>query len=180
MEYMADRDADPDPGLSGQVADLRQTLEELETEVDRDRPLRPPTPQELLRFTSEVTIPAIVLVLRTNIEALKLLQRTLRIADGRDSADRLQSRAESVATTALSQLDDTLSNLQSVVEGRPTDSRAEELLDDARDLRGEVERSLEASDGSTAEPSTVDIDVDEELRSIKDDLDDEDPGPTAN
>ncbi|MFC7028027.1 hypothetical protein ACFQH8_12140 [Halomicroarcula sp. GCM10025710] len=57
------------------LTDLVTTLRDLETAVEprteRGRP-RPPTPKELLRFTSDVTIPAAILVLRTNIEALKL------------------------------------------------------------------------------------------------------------
>jgi hypothetical protein len=177
---MTDSDGEPGQELSSQVNDLRRTLEELESEVDRDSLLRPPTPRELLRFTSEVTIPAILLVLRTNIETLRLLQRTLRLADGRDAPDTIGSRAESIASTALSQLDETLSNLQDAVEGRTDDSRTQELLDDARGLRGEIEQSLDDSDGMAGDRRTVDVDVDEELRSIKDDLDDDDPGPKSN
>jgi hypothetical protein len=176
---MTDSDGEPEQDLSKQVADLRQTLEELESEVDRDSLLRLPTPRGLLRFTSEVTIPAILLVLRTNIETLRLLQRTLRMADGRDTPDTIGSRAESVASTALSQLDETLSNLQNAVEGRADDSRAQDLLDDARGLRGEIEQSLDESDGTAGDRRTVDIDVDEELRSIKEDLDDGDSGPSS-
>jgi len=178
---MTDSDGEPGQDLSSQVNDLRRTLEELESEVDRDSLLRPPTSRELLRFTSEVTIPAILLVLRTNIETLRLLQRTLRIADGRDVSDTVGSRAESIASTALSQLDETLSNLQDAIEGRTDNSRSQELLDDARGLRDEIEQSLDDSAGTASDRRTVDIDVDEELRSIREDLDDDDgSGPKPN
>ncbi len=67
-----------DDDLSALITDLVTTLQELETEVEptTDSGLpRPPTPSELLRFTSDVTIPAVILVLKTNIEALKILRR---------------------------------------------------------------------------------------------------------
>ena len=75
---MSDRDSGED--LSRLVAELVTTLEDLEDELEPsdERPLRPPTPGELRRFTSDVAIPGLILILESNIRALRLLQRALR------------------------------------------------------------------------------------------------------
>ncbi|WP_254278734.1 DUF7547 family protein [Haloarcula marina] len=180
------------------LTDLVRTLQELETEVeprtDDGRP-RPPTLDELLRFTSDVTIPAAILVLQTNVEALKLLRRALRMAEGRPTStgsgsDEMRRRATELSKATLTRLDDALTELQTAVEGRPSDREAAELLDEARTLRADLEAKLEEStreDGQPDEESTtVPVDVDAELESIKDDLgadtgqegtDDPDGGP---
>jgi len=137
-------------------------------------------------------------VLRTNIKALQLLQRTIRLAQGRDvrsggSAGAVRERAESLSRATLAQLDNTLSEIQSAVEGRPPDDETRELLSEARDLRDRVRDEL---DGDGTDPGggvtevtdegrdPVDIDVEAELRTLKDNLDDNDdddddggPGP---
>ncbi|PSP55305.1 hypothetical protein BRC74_00065, partial [Halobacteriales archaeon QH_7_68_42] len=67
---MSDRDSGED--LSRLVAELVTTLEELEDELEPpdERPLRPPTPGEMRRFTSDVAIPGLILILESNIRAL--------------------------------------------------------------------------------------------------------------
>lgn len=171
------------------VGDLARTVEELQSELEPDErpPLRPPTPRELTRFTSEVTIPAIVLVLETNVQALKLLQRTLRLATGEagdGTASDARERAGEIGRKTLSQLDAAFADLQEALEGRPPDDRARELLDDARSIRGEIDDQLAASAGDgrrrdqgrepVPDRKQVDIDVESELQSIKDDVDDGD------
>jgi len=179
---MSDRDDD----VTALLTELVTTLQDLETEVepttDSGRP-RPPTPGELLRFTSDVTIPAAILVLRTNIEALKLLRRALRIAEGRPTGTSgggaVRQRATDLSRTTLARLDDALSDLQGAVEGRPSDGEARQLLEEARELRTALEAQLAEgtamADGETdGEATEVPVDVDAELQSIKDDIDDGD------
>jgi hypothetical protein len=160
------------------VSELAETLTELETELSGGS--RRPQLRDLIRFTREVTIPAVILVLRTNIQALKLLQRALafgdRGGDGRES--RLRRRAEEAGRSALTELDSALEDLGDALSGTQ-DSRARDLLGQAQDLQAEVETEL--SRGPGADPGRgvndtegVEIDVDAELQSIKDELDEGD------
>lgn len=165
------------------VGELAETTEQLRDELDGGPRLRPPTPGELVRFTSDVTIPAIILVLETNVRALRLLQRTLRFAEGRsESVDRpgdgARERAADLGRETLDRFDSALADLQDALSGRPSDDDARELLEEARNLRTEIEHRLDAAPGQTGEPAdepteTVPIDVDSELQSIKDSMDDD-------
>jgi len=177
--------SDAEEDIPALLSELVRTLQDLQTEVEprteRGRP-RPPTPKELLRFTSDVTIPAAILVLKTNIEALKLLRRALRLAEGRPatstSGSGVQERATQLSRATLARLDDALTDLQGAVEGRPADAEARELLTEARQLRASLAEqladteSVNGDDFDTVEATDVPVDVDAELRSIKDDIDD--------
>lgn len=150
---MPDRGSDED--LAKLVAELVSTLRELEAEVEppRDRGLRPPTPRELRRFASEVAIPAIILVLETNIRALRLLQRAFQVTEQgertSESVSDVRDRAVAVSETTLDRLDDALVDLQGALEGRPDNEEAAQLLADARRLREEVrDRLAAATEGS--------------------------------
>jgi len=174
---MSDRDSGED--LARLVAELVTTLEDLEAELDppEDRPLRPPTPSELRLFASDVAIPGLILVLETNIRALRLLQRALRLSEGTERTRRqgaeLSRRARDVSETTLERLDDALVDLQDAVEGRPNDEEAADLLADARELRSEVQtrlreysegaadRAREATDRGESDDGAVDITVGE-------------------
>jgi len=168
--------SDPEDDVTRLLADLVRTLQELETEVEPRTESglpRPPTPGELLRFTSDVTIPAAILVLKTNIETLKLLRRALRLAEDRPiERSSVQERASELSRVTLSRLDDALSDIQSAVEGRPEDAEARELLSEARGLRADIAEQLDGVAGDTDSETEVPVDVDAELRSIKDDIDD--------
>jgi len=178
----------PDEDVAAVLADLVDTLQELETTVEprtkSGRP-RPPSPRELLRFTSDVTIPAAILVLKTNIEALKLLRRALRMADGRpprttSSGEAVRERAGKLTRATLAGLDDALTDLQGAFEGQPTDEEARELLAEARELRATLADQLADSGANGDEPvegTDVAVDVDAELQSLKDDIDDISDGP---
>jgi hypothetical protein len=178
--------SDSEEDVTALLAELVRTLQELQTEVeprtDSGVP-RPPTPAELIRFTSDVTIPAAILVLKTNIEALKLLRRALRLAEGRpttaSTGQGVQARATELSRATLARLDDALTDIQGAVEGRPQDEEARELLSEARQLREALAEQLasnEALNGGEErediEGTAVPVDVDAELRSIKDDIDD--------
>lgn len=167
-----------DEQLRERVEDLAGTLAELEGELREQR--RRPRLRDLVRFTREVTIPAVILVLRTNIQALKLLQRALALGDSeqRGGGTRLRERAEAAGQSALSELDSALEDLGDALSANPRDGRARDLLEEARDLQAEVEADLSrgpepGAGPEGADPGGVDIDVDAELRSIKDELDDE-------
>jgi hypothetical protein len=159
--------------------ELVETLQELETEVEptTDSGLpRPPAPSELLRFTTDVSIPAAILILRTNIEALQLLKRALKIADGRstETNDTVAQRATDLSRTTLTKLEDALTDLQAAVEGRPENDEARELLEQARDLRSTLADELDTNSTDAVESDGVSVDVDSELQSIKDDVADQD------
>jgi len=178
---MSDTEEDISALLSELVGTLQDLQREVEPRTERGRP-RPPTPEELLRFTSDVTIPAAILVLKTNIEALKLLRRALRLAEGRpataSSGGGVQERATQLSRATLARLDDALSDLHGAVEGRPPDAEARELLTEARQLRASLAEQLDESesidgdDFDAVEGTEVPVDVDAELRSIKNDIDD--------
>jgi hypothetical protein len=193
-------DADADPEVTELLADLTRSLQELQTEIEPDRRLRPPTLRELSQFTSEVAIPGLILILETNIRVLKLLQRTIRLAEGKDptgnsTVPEMRDRAERLSRATLSQLESTLSEVQSAVEGRPNNDETDQLLSEARTLRDQIQDELErrsqqrdgadesatggseghdgqSVDESEFEDDTVDIDVESELKSIKDNLED--------
>ena len=181
-----------DDDLTALNTDLVTTLQELETEVEptTDSGLpRPPTPGELLRFTSDVTIPAVILVLKSNIEALKLLRRALRMAEGRptstgSASDEVRQRASDLSRATLSRLDGALTDLQQAVEGTPEDEEARELIQEAQQLRDQIRDQLadetgERGDSDPEQITDVPVDVDAELRSIKDDIEGPDRDDTG-
>ncbi len=206
---MDDRD-----NLEASVRELTATLEELQSEL-RDPPARtgplglprPPSPGELLRFTEQYTIPALISLLEANVRLLELLAAALRVADGRpleateeltDAGGRLEAvRAEGEGLAAasratLQRLDEALAELQTAAEGgTPDDPDVRRLLSQARELRSEVDERLAEAESAPAstdegavrvdvdgpgsddpddgeEASTgVDLDVDEELDTIR-------------
>ncbi|EMA13526.1 DUF7547 family protein [Haloarcula marismortui] len=181
-----------DDDLTALITDLVTTLQDLETEVEptTDSGLpRPPTAGELLRFTSDVTIPAVILVLKSNIEALKLLRRALRMAEGRptstgSASGEVRQRASDLSRATLSRLDGALTDLQQAVEGTPEDEEARELIQEAQQLRGQIRERLAAESEVSEEVdpdevTDVPVDVDAELRSIKDDIEGPDRDDTG-
>lgn len=183
---MSDRPADTD--LIRLTTDLARSLRDLQRELEPRRGPRPPTPRDLLRFTDEVAIPATILVLETNVRALRLLQRAIRLADGGQASNTetaVPERAADISRTTLQRLDSALADVQDAIEGRPTDDDARELLDEARALRDEIDDRLAAESPATdagvdraagtadAEPTEVPVDVEAELQSIKDQMDDD-------
>ena len=183
---MSDRD---DRDLRELLDDLDETLGTLRTELDddggrgRERRPRPPTVGELVRFTEEYTIPTTIAVLEASVAALELLRGLLRLAapDGRE-----ERRLEGASDAALGGVERTLSELRRTLRevDLPADPETRDVVTEARDLTAAVERRL-AEEGRgekrTREDQGVAIGVDEEtadveseLRSIREDLDDQD------
>lgn len=173
-------DASAEPDVTELLADLTRELRRLQREVEPDRRN---LGRDLARLTSEVAIPALILLLKTNIQMLELLRRTIRIAEGRDphperTTPEVRERAERLGHVTLARLDDVLADLQTAVEGRPDDDRSQQLIREARDIRQQIQDELDVdgdSDVDGGPTETVDIDVEAELRALKDDLDDGDP-----
>ncbi|MWV40618.1 hypothetical protein [Natrialba sp. INN-245] len=177
--------ADRDDELVEAIRELTRTIDELSDELESPRrrpPLRPPTPRELLSFTDEVAIPALLAVLESSVRALEAFQRGLELVrTEREVRDRTtdavavsNERANELRKTTLSRLDTVLAELQRASsEGTlPADEHARELLTDARTLRDEVDDRLRAA---TEEDDPVDSDRSSGSRSIEIDVADGDP-----
>lgn len=161
---------------------------------------RPPTPGELLQFTEQYTIPATIALLEAAIRSLELLAAALRVADGRpidavsegsrttlSAAGR--SRIAATSRETLGTLDDALADLQSAARGDSSNPEVQRLLEEARDLGSEVDDRLaeatddaetpareraERPDDADDRGTEIEIDVDEELASIKRTVDETD------
>ncbi|MFB6171821.1 MAG: hypothetical protein ABEJ23_04755 [Haloarculaceae archaeon] len=165
---MSDARRDPD----AVAADLATTLRDLRTELrERERRprFRPPTPRELLRFTDEYTIPALVASLEAAIRTLELLRGAIRLVDGRAPASGDRPSVAAAGRATMDRLDALLADLQTAVEGEPSDPEARQLLDRARELRDELDEHLDSRPAETG--TEVPVDVESELQSIKDQLD---------
>ncbi|WP_255196122.1 DUF7547 family protein [Halorarius litoreus] len=122
--------------LAPLLDELATTLDELRTELDDQRPRRL---RDLLQFTEEYTIPAIIALLETNIRLLELTAGAIRLTDGRFGDRRRTSRGDVAADALERALDD----LGGALRGDPTDPDARQLLEEARDLRREVQGRLQ-------------------------------------
>jgi hypothetical protein len=153
-----------DEELADLLDELETTLSDLRAELDagRDgrsdrsgrssgrpsdtpRPPRPPSMSDLLRFTEEYTIPAIVTLLEANIRALKATQRVLRMADperaARTESATARDRLDDAGRTALSQLERSLTDLSDALSSAdlPADPESRDIVEDARSLTDEIE-----------------------------------------
>jgi len=190
---MSSRD---DEELAVLLADLETTLTELRSAIDDDvRPdrRRPPTPGEMLRFTEEYTLPTIIALLEATVRSLELLRAVLRLAGPQPTDERLRERLASGSVPETATLRDALTDLRDALSGAelPEDSAASSILTDARELTEEIDGRLDetATERSeTGETGGVDIeveeenavDVDAELASIKESVEEEDgDGPTT-
>ena len=154
-------DSRDDDEFAATADELSTVLEELRDELKREQPRgpfglpRPPSPGEVLRFADEVAIPGTIAVLEVNIKLLETVQRAIRVVDtgsrARDRAEDARGRASESASRladvsdgTLSRLEDSLSDLQSALDGGgvPEDGAAGELLSEARALREDVESRL--------------------------------------
>jgi len=162
--------ADDRDDLEERVEELEATLRELRDEMRRPPrgPMgfpRPPTPQEVLRFTGEYGIPTAIAVLEANLRALEMLQRVLRYVDPADATsetgDELGSRAQRASRATLDRLESSLGDLEdAIAEGDlPRESAARNILQEARrlneDIRDELSAGREQADAAS-EPGGVD------------------------
>lgn len=168
-----------DDELEQVAADLADTLDALREELEADR-REPPRVVDLLRFTEQYTIPAIIAVLEANIRVLELLAGSIRVAAGTEKSAARRADAANAATATLEALDSALQDATRAVSGgEPSNPEARELLREARDLRAELDERLRQSTGaqeatasgaeSTDDP--VSIDVDTELEDIREEVD---------
>lgn len=186
--------------LEDRVDDLQRSLEELRREIEPRPPRgpgglpRPPTPGELVRFADQQAIPTAIAVLEANIRALELLQGAMRLADsGRaagEEADRTRERAEDLSRRSLDRLDAVLDDLQEATRADtlPPEGEARDILEEARTLREELRGGIDgaerdrhhnreqARDTEFDTSESVTIDVEDELDSIRAELDDENEG----
>jgi len=164
----------PEEDLERRVAELETALRERKRERRPRGPLglpRPPTPRELLRAADEHAIPATIASLEATIHALELLRLAIRADDRRRESSE---RAERIGAAALSRLDDALADARDALEGRPTDEEARRLLAETRRLRDDIESRVRETEGeSEAQEGDADdsmdprVDVESELRSLK-------------
>ena len=176
---------DDERELAAAAEELADVLERLRGELRPSRgPLglpRPPTSRELLRVTEGYAIPTLIAVLEANIRMLELLAVTIRVADGRPIDDGNRERIGDAGRAALGKMDAVLEDVTSAVDGgEPSNPEVKRLLAEARELREEIDDRLAAAEegreatGETArsdETEPIGIDVDEELASIKRDVD---------
>jgi hypothetical protein len=157
---------------------------------------RPPTPGEVLTFVDDHAIPTTIAVLTANVRALKALRaaiRLLRRTEERDLPEtgRLRDRTDAVAREAVTELDRAVSDLATAIEGEglPDNDEARSVLQEIRAVRDEVADALtsgnamddpagaegsstggdgdEATAGGGDGGTGVEIDVENELESIK-------------
>jgi hypothetical protein len=150
-------DSPRDQELPELADELATTLTDLQDELDgrRERrgPLgfpRPPTPRELLQFTDEFAIPTAIAILEANVRMLEAFQGAVRLARAGDEVGErgreARARTEELSRGALDRLDDVLVDLQDALSGRPENPEARTLLDDARELRHEIDERLSETD----------------------------------
>ena len=155
MSPPRDRSRDRDE-LEDRLDELESTLTELRKELRTEQrgPPRPPSLGELLRFTEEYTIPTLIALLEATIQSLELLRRTLRLADPnravREESQAARSRLDQVGAEASGQLAGALSELRTALSEAdlPENQDSRRLIEDARDLTGEIEGRLRDAERS--------------------------------
>lgn len=185
---MSDRD-----DLRRAIEELETAMRELQAELESDPATQPPVAQlpsmqDLLRFADRAAIPAVIAVLEANIQILKSIQQTIRIAEGTTREDAPTDRSQQLAALGeetLTQLARSLDDLQRLIEAGslPQEETARSILTDARELQNRLESQTEPASEPAEEPPSQDdsdevtIDIDAELESIKDEYaaDEEEP-----
>jgi hypothetical protein len=187
---MSNRD---DEELAVLLADLERTLTDLRSAVDEDvrggpRPRRrPPTPDEILRFTEEYTLPTVIALLEATVQSLELLRAVLRLVGPGSTADDVRDQLATRRGPQTAVLRDALADLHDALTGAdlPEDSSARSVLVDARELTAEIDERLARATADRRQTTTDDdgeptrrgvaidveeedaVDVESELASIK-------------
>ena len=156
MSSSRDRPSERDD-LEDRLDELDETLTDLRRELRAERrrtPPKPPSLSELLRFTEQYTIPTLIALLEATIQSLELLRRTLRLADperaARQEGQAARSRLDSVGAEASGQLAGALGELRTALSEAdlPENPESRRLIDDARELTGEIEGRLREAEQS--------------------------------
>lgn len=169
--------ADPDEDLVERIRELEETVEAIQQELaGRDRRLvsrGPPRVGDVLRFADQFAIPAAIAILDTNRRVLKLLQRAIRTTERGRSATEGPT---AISRETVDRLDRALVELQTALQetSLPENAEARQLLQEARKLRDEIDERLAGTGPTNGESSTVEIDIDDEIESIRDELDKDD------
>lgn len=180
---------DESDDLTDLVADLEATVRELRAELDNREDRRglfgmpaPPTPGDVLSFTSEYAIPTTIAILEANVRMLETLQRLLQA--GNRGAGMTESgideRASQMGHRTVSMLEQQLDAVQAAMErgALPEQEEPRQLIEDARrmnqDIADRVDESRRVADEG------VDIDVESEFQAIKDDVENEDSQTGSN
>ncbi len=188
---------EPADDLADTLEELTRTLADLRTELEsrpRRRPeprLRPPTPREVLQFTDEVALPALIAIVEANLRTLEAAQRGLSLLrkeqEGRKRVVEASDQATALRETTLEQLDGALAGLQEALAGgdRPRDEQAQSLIQEARQLQTEIDQRLrEAVDGersdsadlTATEPRRIEIEDESDADSTSSETDVTDDG----
>ena len=172
-----------DDELANRVAALESQIEELRTELTDSTssfPFPPPPSLEgILRFTDEIAIPGVILILETNIRMLKLLRRAIRLTDNEsktESATALSNDLSVYMTRTLGELENAITKLQSLETTRgPADETAQSILQEIRSLKtelsDEIDSNTDTTDTTGLESRHEEIQA--ELESIKEELEDQ-------
>lgn len=164
--------------LARRLDDLERAIAELREDLTagESREGRPPTRETARRLADEFAVPAIDAALEANIRSLELLRELIRSTDrGR----RTPSDDRDPLSGTVRRFERTLEEIEAALEGStlPRNADARGLLTEARRLNEAISERLDPSDRVGDEPddeTVVRIDVESELESIKDELDDED------
>lgn len=176
---MADEPTPAD--LATRLEELNDAVEALREELRPRGPFglpRPPTPREAARLTADYGIPAAVAGLEAAARSLELLQAALRAAD--PEREDLPGGAASAGGAVLDRLDEALADLEAALEGsEPPTPAARDLLAEARELNARVRETVDGAEsvdpGPRDRPADGDA-IEEELESIKRDLDADEDG----
>lgn len=164
--------------LEETLADLRA---ELATEEGRNREM---ASDSFLQLAWDIAVPIGIAVIEVQLRTLKRLSENLQQFDrerGQRSLDNWTRETRRQGVTTLSRLEDTLEQLeQDIDRGRiPAGGNIRELLSETRELTQDIEQQVQSVDATASdeEPTSrdrgVQIDVESELDTIRDELDDE-------
>ncbi len=165
--------------LARRIEELEAALHDLQADLENERGggfPRPPRPSEILRLTDQHAIPVAIAILEAHIHALKFIQGLIRVSGAGASTGE---NAERLGRSAVQRLDRLVSDLRSTP--MPADTEARELLEQAQELRNEIATRVEDTDAARdGSETSIDIDVEDELDSIKSDVEDDDQSTGEN
>lgn len=180
--------SDADEDLSPTVRELADRLRELRDRADAS--------DGVLQFTERYAIPTAIAGLEANIRALEALAGAIRLLQG---TEETTARARARREAAVETVDRAVEDVTAAVRGDPTDPEARELLQEVRDLRAEIRDRVDGripaegtdggdesgptpaedgvqipvTDATVNDENGTDIDVEDELETIRDEVADE-------